>query len=271
LESVFLEAVAKPPVGPKQGKARTGAVARNEWAGLLSWAVAQGLAADSAATHERVNEKVPPPFTEVPLEPNGSTPNGGNHPDDPKGALAALLTDLRTWQDLPDPTHVIVGLAAAATRKSRRRTLLGAPSRAAKLRQNRKRPTPRQHSRRPPRRSHRRRTAQLDERQNIAAHRRARPNQRNRARNLRRPIQPPRYIRQRRPRPSVQPPAEGIRRTRQQARETVASLLAHLPAKLPELPDDVADVIEDAALVTAWGVAPCPATATADAKSKASP
>jgi hypothetical protein len=46
LESVFLEAVAKPPVGPKQGKARTGAVARNEWAGLLSWAVAQGLAAD---------------------------------------------------------------------------------------------------------------------------------------------------------------------------------------------------------------------------------
>jgi hypothetical protein len=118
LESLFLEAVAQPPVGPKQGKARTGAVARNEWAGLLSWAVAQGLAADPAATHERVNEKVPPPFTEVPFEPNGSTPNGGNHPDDPKSALAALLTDLRTWQDLPDPTHVIVGLAAAATRKA---------------------------------------------------------------------------------------------------------------------------------------------------------
>jgi hypothetical protein len=40
---------------------------------------------------------------------------------------------------------------------------------------------------------------------------------------------------------------------RKQARETVGALLASLPAKLPELPDDVADAIEDAALVTAWG------------------
>jgi hypothetical protein len=82
LESVFLEAVAQPPVGPKQGKARTGAVARNEWAGLLSWAIAQGLAADPTATRERVNEKVPPPFTEAPFEPNGSTPKGDSQPHD---------------------------------------------------------------------------------------------------------------------------------------------------------------------------------------------
>src|SRR5215218_468336 len=118
LESVFLEAVAKPPVGPNQGKARTRAVARNEWAGLLSWAVAQGLAADPTTTHARVNEKVPPPFTEAPFEPNGSTSNGDTQPQAPPAALAALLTDLRTWQHLPDPTHVIVGLAAAATRKA---------------------------------------------------------------------------------------------------------------------------------------------------------
>jgi hypothetical protein len=45
---------------------------------------------------------------------NGSTPNSGP----PKAALAALLTDLRTWQDLPDPVHIIVNLAAAATRNA---------------------------------------------------------------------------------------------------------------------------------------------------------
>lgn len=39
------------------------------------------------------------------------TPRGG-----PRQALAELLTDLRTWQHLPDPVHVIVTLAAAATR-----------------------------------------------------------------------------------------------------------------------------------------------------------
>jgi hypothetical protein len=96
LESVFLEAVAQPPVGAKQGKARTGAVARNEWAGLLSWAVAQGLAADPAATRERVNEKVPPPFTEVPFEPNGSTSNGST-----PNALAEF------WEARPALGHIL--------------------------------------------------------------------------------------------------------------------------------------------------------------------
>lgn len=37
-------------------------------------------------------------------------------PGDRLGALGALLAELRTWQDLPDPTHVIAALAAAATR-----------------------------------------------------------------------------------------------------------------------------------------------------------
>jgi hypothetical protein len=39
---------------------------------------------------------------------------------------------------------------------------------------------------------------------------------------------------------------------RKSAREAVAELLAQM-GKLPELPDDIADEIEDAALVTAWG------------------
>jgi hypothetical protein len=39
---------------------------------------------------------------------------------------------------------------------------------------------------------------------------------------------------------------------RKSAREAVVHLLTHL-GKLPELPDDIADEIEDAALVTAWG------------------
>jgi hypothetical protein len=39
---------------------------------------------------------------------------------------------------------------------------------------------------------------------------------------------------------------------RKSAREAAADLLTHL-GKLPDLPDDIADEIEDAALVTAWG------------------
>ena len=38
--------------------------------------------------------------------------------DGSRAVLGALLADLRTWQDLPDPTHIIVALAAAATRKA---------------------------------------------------------------------------------------------------------------------------------------------------------
>lgn len=57
LEVVFLAAVAQTPQG-KQGSARTGAQARNEWRGLLAWAVAQAFASDPAEVLARVNEKV---------------------------------------------------------------------------------------------------------------------------------------------------------------------------------------------------------------------
>jgi len=58
LQSVFLEEVAKTPHG-KQKSSRTGAAARNEWRGLLAWAVAQASASDSLETQARVAEKVP--------------------------------------------------------------------------------------------------------------------------------------------------------------------------------------------------------------------
>jgi hypothetical protein len=92
------------PTSSKQSQSRTGATAKNEWGGLLAWAVGQAQDADPDKTRERINEKFPPPYTEV----------VGDH----RAALGTLLTDLRTWQDLPDPTHVIAALAAAATRKT---------------------------------------------------------------------------------------------------------------------------------------------------------
>jgi hypothetical protein len=57
-EGLFLDAVAQEPKG-KQGAPRSGAIARNEYAGLLSWAVAQALAADLDEVRARVEQKVP--------------------------------------------------------------------------------------------------------------------------------------------------------------------------------------------------------------------
>lgn len=47
----------------------------------------------------------------LPIEAPATVVPGG-----PRSALGCLLADLRTWQHLPDPVHVIVTLAAAATR-----------------------------------------------------------------------------------------------------------------------------------------------------------
>lgn len=46
------------------------------------------------------------------------TPPAGPGPGGPRPALGRLLADLRAWQHLPDPVHVIVTLAAAATRRA---------------------------------------------------------------------------------------------------------------------------------------------------------
>jgi hypothetical protein len=137
LESVFLEVVAQPPISSKQGKSRTGNVAKDEWQGLLAWAVGQAQDADPDETRERINKKFPPPYTEI---------------SEPPEALAALNTDLRTWQDLPETTHVVVALAAAATRNAEVNPA-GCSSSRPHPQANRRRPHPRQHHRRPPRRS----------------------------------------------------------------------------------------------------------------------
>jgi hypothetical protein len=65
LESVFLDAVAQQPTSSKQSKPRTGAIARNEWGGLLAWAVGQARAADPDETRTRIDEKFPPLYTEA--------------------------------------------------------------------------------------------------------------------------------------------------------------------------------------------------------------
>jgi hypothetical protein len=48
-------------------------------------------------------------------EPKASS-NGSADPDQRLATLADLLTQLRTWQHLPDPTHIVAALATAATR-----------------------------------------------------------------------------------------------------------------------------------------------------------
>lgn len=59
LEAVFTDAVTKAPTSGKQGKARDPRSARDEWRGLLAWAVPQAEAADPAGTRARVAERVP--------------------------------------------------------------------------------------------------------------------------------------------------------------------------------------------------------------------
>jgi hypothetical protein len=72
-ESIFVPAVMQQPAGPKQGKARSLHEAENEWRGILAWAVAQGLAADPAATRARVNDPFGPVGAPT-AETNGSPP-----------------------------------------------------------------------------------------------------------------------------------------------------------------------------------------------------
>lgn len=107
LEAIYLPDISQTGTGPKQGGARTPAAAASEWAGILAWAVAQAAAADPADTRQRVADRFPRLAAHI----------GPPAPDSQRRhALAALLADLRSWQHLPDPTHVVAALAAAASR-----------------------------------------------------------------------------------------------------------------------------------------------------------
>lgn len=58
LRTEFLAAVAKPPTG-RQGTARAGQQAADEWSGILAWAVGQARAADPAETVARFDQHAP--------------------------------------------------------------------------------------------------------------------------------------------------------------------------------------------------------------------
>jgi putative DNA primase/helicase len=107
-ESIFVPAVMQQPTGPKQGKARSLAAARDEWRGILAWAVAQGIASDPAETIARTNREVPPLFEEGFIPPkasaNGSAPtdNAESEPAQPvnytatdDGNALKLITEQR--------------------------------------------------------------------------------------------------------------------------------------------------------------------------------
>jgi hypothetical protein len=85
-EAIFLPAVMADPVGPKQTKARNLAEARDEWRGILAWAVAQGIASDPDETRARVAREAPPTVSEVPedqfasLLPSKAPTNGSAPP-----------------------------------------------------------------------------------------------------------------------------------------------------------------------------------------------
>jgi hypothetical protein len=71
-QSVFEPAVMADPVGPKQSKARSLAEARDEWRGILAWAVAQAIASDPDETRARA-EKEAPPQVDAAWQPDGSS------------------------------------------------------------------------------------------------------------------------------------------------------------------------------------------------------
>jgi hypothetical protein len=71
----------------------------SEYAGILAWAVGQANAADLDEVRRIAERNDARPFTGSPL-----------------AGLAAFITQLRAWLDLPDPAHVLLTLAAAVTR-----------------------------------------------------------------------------------------------------------------------------------------------------------
>jgi hypothetical protein len=96
-QSVFEPAVMADPIGPDQGKPRSLAEARSEWAGILAWAVAQGLASDPAETRARVEREVPSdPFAgpKAPrAETNGSTNGSATPPPQPADSSSLILPE----------------------------------------------------------------------------------------------------------------------------------------------------------------------------------
>jgi hypothetical protein len=77
-QSIFEPAVMQPPISRKQGAARNLAEARNEWNGILAWAIGQARDAHPAETRERI-ESMSGPFGLL----GGSATNGSTNGSTP--------------------------------------------------------------------------------------------------------------------------------------------------------------------------------------------
>lgn len=76
LRPIFINAVA---LGGSTGKVRTGATAKNEWGGILAWAVAQANAADLDQVRGRTAEKMPDAVTVLATDPREPDSDDQDH------------------------------------------------------------------------------------------------------------------------------------------------------------------------------------------------
>jgi AAA domain/Bifunctional DNA primase/polymerase, N-terminal len=113
--ALFITAVSHDPVSSKQGSPRTGRVAVAEFDGILSWAVAQALAADLGTVHARVQERMPDrlEWMGTAVAPPPAQPVDGAAADEP--LYAGRLLTRSALRDLPKPEPMIEGVLDKGT------------------------------------------------------------------------------------------------------------------------------------------------------------
>ena len=114
---MFLEAVGRPPISDKQGKARTAGQARFEFKGIAAWAVGQALAEDLDEVRARTNEKMPEGGTTMEAdsfddEPIPLTHNLVDVPPFPVDALPDVITQKVT--ELAEATQTDPAMAGTS-------------------------------------------------------------------------------------------------------------------------------------------------------------
>lgn len=109
LREVFVRAVSQPGKGAHQGAARSAAAAKAEWAGILSWAVAQALGDDPVARRAAIDARAPKSELAGLIAP---TPDVVRSEVPPEGEPAAIESQIGdTWQAV-DLTEVVAGILA---------------------------------------------------------------------------------------------------------------------------------------------------------------
>ncbi|MCZ2850011.1 bifunctional DNA primase/polymerase [Modestobacter sp. VKM Ac-2978] len=111
LRQMFIDVMTSARVGDAGARVLSGSAASVEFDGILAWAVGQAVAADLADVHARVADlgRALPVFVAPAPAPAVGRSAGLQ-------ALAGFVEQLRGWQDLSDPGHVLLALAAAVTR-----------------------------------------------------------------------------------------------------------------------------------------------------------